>query len=267
MQGRLSVQNPRAYQAFPEKSWAEEFRLAGESGFQHIEWVLESHRFDENPLFVHTAYIAELSISEGVTVPSLCADFLMDSPLSPGNQGSWRAYEKVIDYSERLGIHVIVIPCVDSSSLLDPANLNNLRLSLPKAIELADRHLIKLALETDLPPAEFSNLLSSFDTPSIGVNYDSGNSASLGYDFEEEMTSYGDRITDFHVKDRIRGGQTVKLGQGAADFPKILNYLSRETFTGIVTMQAWRDEDGVPSAHAQLAWLNEQFGAMSGDHV
>ena len=37
------------------------------------------------------------------------------------------------------------------------------------------------------------------------VNYDTGNSAALGYDPDEEFKSYGHKITDLHIKDRLLG--------------------------------------------------------------
>ena len=54
----------------------------------------------------------------------------------------------------------------------------------------------------------------------ITVNYDIGNSAALGYDPIEELDSYGDKISDIHIKDRTLNGGPVVLGEGDADFEK-----------------------------------------------
>ena len=48
----------------------------------------------------------------------------------------------------------------------------------------------------------------------------------MGYDAKEEFKAYGYKITDLHIKDRLLGGKSVKLGTGNADFSKILNLLS-----------------------------------------
>ena len=37
----------------------------------------------------------------------------------------------------------------------------------------------------------------------IKVNYDSGNSASLGYDPTDEFAAYGERVGSVHIKDRV----------------------------------------------------------------
>jgi len=267
MQGRLSPQNPRAYQAFPEKSWAGEFRLAADYGFQHIEWVLEGHLLEENPLFVTPSYVSKLANDEGVAVAAVCADFLRDAPLADDNLDSWRGFEKAIHYASEVGIQVLVVPCVDSGSLLFEENLSNLKKSLPRAIIAAEANSIDLALESDLPPDEFNQLLASFDSPNFGVNYDSGDSASLGYDFSEEMAAYGNRIKHVHLKDRVRGGATIQLGQGQADFQKVLQHLLSQNYAGMVTLQAWRDEAGIPAVQAQIDWLAKHIATDKPNHA
>ena len=60
---------------------------------------------------------------------------------------------------------------------------------------------------------------------SFGINYDTGNSASLGWDVEEEFANYFDRIYNIHIKDRTLGGTTVDLGTGDVNFQNFLIYL------------------------------------------
>lgn len=259
MQGRLSPQSNRGYQTFPEETWVNEFRLARDLGFDHIEWVLESFELENNPLLKFPHKIKAHIEASGVTVPSLCADFLMEFPLDPNNKESWAVFEQVMEYSSAVGIGVVVVPCVDNSSLLHPANRSNLENSLPRMAKIAERFSLSLALETDLPPKDFKNLLSLSDSPSISVNYDSGNSASLGYEFVEEMEVYGERISDFHLKDRVRGGTTVPLGTGSVNFGEVLDFLVESSFSGVVTMQAMRDAEGPPSAARQLNWLRNEL--------
>jgi hexulose-6-phosphate isomerase len=84
----------------------------------------------------------------------------------------------------------------------------------------------------------------------LKVNYDSGNSASLGYDVGEEVAAYGDRIGSVHIKDRIRGGGTVPLGTGGAKIPVLLSHLFRIGYQGDFVMQVARGEAG-----KELAWI------------
>ena len=49
-------------------------------------------------------------------------------------------------------------------------------------------------------PLEFKRLLNLVPVDRVGVNYDIGNSASLGFPSKEEFAAYGDKITDVHIK-------------------------------------------------------------------
>ena len=91
---------------------------------------------------------------------------------------------------------------------------------------------VNLALETDLDPISFKNLLQSFDSELIKVNYDIGNSASLGFNVVEELSAYGDFISDIHIKDRSLRGASIFLGKGNADFPTIFKKLKQIGYKG-----------------------------------
>ena len=71
---------------------------------------------------------------------------------------------------------------------------------------------INLCLETDLPPKKFLELVNEINHPQIKINYDTGNSASLGYDFYKEFETYGHLVTNIHIKDRKLKGKSVQLG-------------------------------------------------------
>ena len=91
------------------------------------------------------------------------------------------------------------------------------------------------------------------------INYDIGNSASLGYDPEEEFNAYGEKITDLHIKDRLLGKGPVPLGKGNADIPKIFKLLSKINYQGIVIFQAFRDDNGIEIFKEQFGWFIENI--------
>jgi hexulose-6-phosphate isomerase len=90
------------------------------------------------------------------------------------------------------------------------------------------------------------------------VNYDSGNSASLGYSVTEEFAAYGERIGSVHVKDRVRGGTTVPLGTGETDFESFFAALRRIEYGGDLILQVARDE---PGKETHWARQNREFVA------
>jgi hexulose-6-phosphate isomerase len=89
------------------------------------------------------------------------------------------------------------------------------------------------------------------------ANYDSGNSASLGYAPRAEFAAYGHRIGSVHIKDRVRGGGTVALGTGDADFQALFESLESVGYARDFILQVAREEPGdeVAWASRNLAWL------------
>jgi L-ribulose-5-phosphate 3-epimerase len=106
-----------------------------------------------------------------------------------------------------------------------------------------------------LAPQPFIELLDKLNSKNITVNYDIGNSAALGFNSDEELEAYGDRITDIHIKDRLLGGGPVTLGEGSANFELFFNKLKEFDFQGIFIMQAYRDDEGIDVFKKQFKWI------------
>lgn len=252
MQGRLSPMVFGGYQAFPTDLWEREFKLARHRNLQHIEWVLDAQSLGDNPILINSSDIGVCSRESSVSVVSVCADFLMDRPLDVSTGASWDTMERLLDAMTSLKATWVVIPCVDQSSVREHESRRRLVKSLHRLDELIVDSRICVALETDLPPADFADLLSEFDRDRIGVNYDIGNSASLGFDPVDELAAYGDRVNLLHVKDRILHGGSVRLGTGSANLPGVLSTLMQLGFKGPVTLQCFRDQEGLAAFDEQL---------------
>lgn len=259
MQGRLSAQTPRGYQAFPWETWQQEFDLAQVRGLEHVEWVLDSLRVEDNPILRETGDVVERMQTTGVRVVSVCADYLMDRPLDVADPDSWTVLHQLIDVMAVVGARWLVVPCVDQASLRDSEAQHRLLRATDRLAKVVQGSGVHVSLEADLAPQPFATLLSGLDTETFGVNYDIGNSASLGYQFQEEFDAYGHRVSLVHIKDRILGGSSVPLGQGSADVAGVLERMRKMEFNGAVTMQAFRDTEGLAALDAQLSWLQSQI--------
>ena len=101
----------------------------------------------------------------------------------------------------------------------------------------------KIVFESDFFPERVKSFISQFSTEYYGINYDIGNSASLGFDPKEEIKAYGRRILNVHVKDRFLHGTTVPLGQGNAEIPKVLEELDSIGYNGNYILQTARSDD------------------------
>lgn len=258
MQGRLSAQTSHGYQAFPIEAWKDEFAAAEERRLEHIEWIVDRHALWDNPLIESPATVSAVALNSGVAVVSVCADIFMDSPVDKRKNESLYLLESIVGGMEVVGAKHLVLPCVDNSSLLEPESLERMRRSLPKMLDIAEAGGVCISLEADLPPRALAEILEEFPSPRLGVNYDAGNSASLGYAWSEEVGAYGPRISLVHLKDRKFGGASVPLGSGGAELQSILSWIQSD-FPGPVTMQAYRDHEGLDVFDRQLDWLADQL--------
>jgi L-ribulose-5-phosphate 3-epimerase len=261
MQGRLLPKYKGRYQAHPVNYWQKEFYLAKQIGLDCIEFILDFDEFEHNPLLLDKGIIEIQDLIEetGVSVKSICADYFMASPLYLADKltliNNQTILKRLINNSSEIGVKNIVIPCVDNSSLNSKKRIENFIDALSPIIELCENKKINLSLETDLNPNSFAKLISKFKSQRITVNYDIGNSASMGYEVSEELEAYGDMISDIHIKDRIVGGGSVVLGKGSSDFELFFNLLNNYNYEGPFIMQAYRDDEGIDIFKKQLQWI------------
>ena len=263
MQGRLVPKYQGKYQAFPIGMWQDEFKAAKECDLDLIEFILDFNDAEKNPLLKLEGVeeIVKISKDTGVSVKTICADYFMEAPLHSNDdkvaKESFKILERLLKTAKVLKITDIVIPCVDQSSLETEEAVNRFIKQIAKIIPTIEKENINLSLETDLAPKPFIELLDKLNSKNITVNYDIGNSAALGFDSDEELETYGDRITDIHIKDRTLGGGPVTLGEGNADFVKFFGKLEEFDYQGPFIMQAYRDDEGVEIFKKQLDWIKK----------
>ena len=266
MQGRLLPKYKGRYQAHPVGYWENEFNIAKNIGLDTIEFILDFNEYKKNPLISNSGNkeIQHIVQNSGVSVDSICADYFMEAPLHSKDENvsniSRNVLINLLKKSLNIGVNDIVIPCVDNSTISNcKTRYNNFVKSLMPIIPIAEEVKVNLCLETDLAPKEFAKLISVFDSQVVKVNYDIGNSAALGYDSDEELELYGNRISDIHIKDRLKGGGPVLLGEGNADFDKFFKKLNDINYDGIYIMQAFRDDEGINVFIEQLKWIRKYF--------
>jgi L-ribulose-5-phosphate 3-epimerase len=265
MQGRLLPKYQGRYQAHPVGYWEKEFDLAKEIGLYCIEFILDFNDAAINPLMTDEGVemLLEKINSTGVLVKSICADYFMEAPLHHGDQSMMEKGREILNLlivnGRKIGVTDIVIPCVDQSSLRTELDVRRFVEALQPVIKVAEANQVNLSLETDLDPLAFSSLLENFPSPRVTVNYDTGNSASLGYDPLEEFACYGTRISDIHIKDRKLGGGSVILGTGDTNFENFFKALEKLNFTGPFIMQVFRDDEGVSVFKQQLDWFIKKY--------
>lgn len=245
MQGRLSEPINGRIQTFPAGHWEKELVIAKEHQLSMMEWTIDTLTFSQNPLVrpSEITKIRTLSQINGVQIPSVTCDYYMENP-------HWKSQSidiqtdliKIIEAMSLIGAQILVIPLVDSSSISSnpTIDLNFFR----DFRRILNENNVRIAFELDLDVEAATDFIQSFEPKIFGINYDIGNSASLGFTPKAEISSYGKRIINVHVKDRLFKGGTVRLGQGAADFETVLLTLREIGYLGNYIFQTARAIDG-----------------------
>jgi hexulose-6-phosphate isomerase len=250
MQGRLSVPEHGRIQSFPIAAWREEFPRAAEAGLQAIEWIYDVEDTETNPICTDAGIekIRRLSKQHNIIVQSLCADYFMPFPLVRATDAQWgerlKKFEWLLQRCHAAGIIHVILPFVDNSRIDTPKDRADVLKFFEKIKPSLERLNLEVHLETSLGPEDFRSLIEAIGNPRVKVNYDSGNSSSLGYAFEEEWNAYGKMIGSVHIKDRVKGGSTVPLGTGSADFGALACSLKKFGYDGRYVLQVARDKNG-----------------------
>jgi hexulose-6-phosphate isomerase len=261
MQGRLVPPEDGRFQSFPRQRWRDEFALAAAAGLDTIEWIWDAYGEEENPLGTDAGIgeVQRLCGVHRVAVESICADWFMDFPLvgldAATAQIRWRRLEWLMDRGARLGINRIVVPFVDAAAIRHAEDAIAIAAGINALAAAIDRTQVELHLETALSAHDFAAMLARIRHPRVKVNYDSGNSASLGFRPIEEFAAYGSRVGSVHLKDRRRGAGTVPLGEGDTDFDELFKALAAHHYGGDFILQVARGAPG-----DELAWSRANAG-------
>ena len=273
MQGRLVNQIDGKIQAFPWDEWTLEFPRAAALNLTLIEWTLDQDRLRQNPFMDVGGQneIKALYQQTGVRVNSLTGDCFMQAPFWKA-EGSRREqlladFDAILDAAAALGVHYVVVPLVDAGRLDDQSQRSLLLRELLLRHDSIHTRGVQVIFETDYGPTEYAKFIAELPADSFNINYDSGNSASLGFDAAEEFDAYGSRIVNVHIKDRLFGGTTVPLGTGAANFEAVFQGLAKLDYRGDFILQTARAEDldhaGALGRYANMvrAWIDRYYGS------
>jgi L-ribulose-5-phosphate 3-epimerase len=258
MQGRLVAPEAGRFQSFPRERWRDEFALAAAAGLDTIEWIYDAYGEDVNPLATELG-IRELNTLcelHGVAIESVCADWFMDFPLigvdADRARERWLRLAWLMQQCAELKINRVVVPFVDASAIRNADDVASVSTGINSLAPVIERTKVELHLETSLSPPAFNSLLARSVHPGIKVNYDTGNSASLGYRPQDEFATFGARVGSVHLKDRRKGAGTVPLGEGDTDFSALLECLKAVNYSGDFILQVARGTDG-----DELPWTRQ----------
>lgn len=261
IQGRLAEPRDGKIQCFPRGRWEGEFAIAKEIGLDAIGWIFEDDRWEENPLWTADGRpkIKKRMDETGVRIEYLCADYFMEHPFIRVSHAEYEhtreMLKEVMKRAADVRIKGVELPMVDHARIETEEERTRVVETLEKFIPLMDELHVELGIESSLPPEKLKDVLEQLDHPLFCITYDTGNSASLGYDTTEEIRAFGRWIRNIHIKDRKLNGTTVQLGTGDADFDKTFAALRDIGYKGSFTLQAAREGDPAENTKKQLVFL------------
>ena len=246
MQGRLSPLIQGKIQAFPEKYWQNEFKILKKINLNIIEWTLDYKNLYRNPLLTLNGKkkIKFLKKKYSIKIQSITCDCFMHKPFwkIKKNEMVINYLKNIISSSGELNIKFIVIPLVDKGSIKNLKQENKLLKICRNFEKYLKKNNVKIIFESDFNPKKLLRFIKKFNRKYFGLNYDTGNSASLNYDINDEFKYYGKYIYNVHIKDRKKFGKTVRLGDGNANFKQVFKNLKKINYKGNIIFQTARSK-------------------------
>ena len=247
MQGRLSIKEFNKIQSFPIDNWKNEFAIANLMNLKKLEWTIDYDYFFKNPLMNKNYHkeIKDLKKFYKIDIESVTCDFLMNKPFwkIKNNQKLIHDFEFFLNNCIKLSIKKIIIPLVDNGSINSKNSELILKNNLIRILKKPKFKNLIFLFETDLISEKIQLFFKDLSKKNFGINYDLGNSASLGHQVKQDFEMYGGLIKNVHLKDRKLKGYTVKFGNGAADFVNLFKYLKKINYKGNFILQSARSKN------------------------
>lgn len=264
MQGRLSPARNGKIQTFPGEAWKAEFPLAREIGYELIEWVLDTTDLDINPLLFEEGRkeINAYKQQYGIEITSVCCDYFVEFPFHSDKPDirlqSHGMLLELIRVCREVGIVFIELPLIGQSSIKEKKDADIVVTLFNDLVPMLEAKNVCLLLETDLSPETLKELLKRMPSDRIQINYDTGNSAYWSFDTVYELSSYGRRIGNIHIKDCTPKDYSVVLGTGNVDFKLSFEWFSKCNYKGDFILQAVRGENDIELAK-QFYFFTKKF--------
>ena len=264
MQGRLvNTEKKNAIQYFPDKNWKKEILIAEKNKFLLMEWTINIENINKN--FIAKNNMKKIDVlffqKSKLSIKSVTCDFFMQKPyfkkkFTKYKDQIFKVICNLIKNCEKLNIKYLIFPLVDNSSIENSEE----EITLINEVKKFEKYLnnSEILFEIDYPPKKIFKFIKNFNIKKFGINYDTGNSASLGFDIEDEI-KYFKFVKNIHIKDRHYKGESVRLGCGDFQFNKFFKLLRKTQYKGNFILQTARSKKNWHLAEMKknLSFLNK----------
>ena len=254
MQGRLLPKYLDKLQIFPIDTWREEFGIAKDIGFQHIELLWDNKQDIKNVkgLIDFISKPSQLS-SFSMCVDSICSLTLLEEVLNE--------IEDILYTFKENTPTILVIPLLGKARIKTADRLKKFinNLNMHQVMNLIKKYNVKLALELDMPAIEIVEALKFANPDLIGICLDSGNLWHYSDSPIDDIHIISDRIIHVHIKDRDKNGENVILGKGLVDFNALSIALESINYSNLLTLETKYFEDPSSEAKKNLRYISRMI--------
>tara|TARA_Y100000816_G_scaffold292405_1_gene287490 strand:+ start:2540 stop:3376 length:837 start_codon:yes stop_codon:yes gene_type:complete len=250
MQGRLSPIYNNKIQSFPKYHWFTEFKKTKKLKLNSIEWTLDHKEILKNPINTKEGKqkILKLKKKYKINITSLTGDCFMQRPFWKETINKRKKLinilKLILENSSKIGIKKIILPLVDNGSIKNENQKKTLISTLKNLTPILKKNKQQILFELNFKPQQALKFIKKFNSTYFGINYDMGNSSSLGFRAKDEINAYGNYIKNVHIKDRYFKGTTVRLGKGDVDFDEVFYNLNKIKYEGNFILQTARSNNG-----------------------
>jgi sugar phosphate isomerase/epimerase len=115
-------------------------------------------------------------------------------------------------------------------------------------------------------PGDAYRLIRNLD-PRIGLCMDVGHTVRNGEDAIAAVKKYINRLYDVHIKDvtaASKMGETVEIGRGIIDIPKLIDTLLKVKYKGALSLEFEKDaEDPLPGMAESIGYVKGVLASLS----
>jgi len=256
MQGRLvDSEKKNRIQFFPSKNWHKEILFMKLVDLKILEWTINSENIGINHFYNKKKNLELIKFLKhtSIKIPSVTCDFFMQKPFFKKikYKKTISDLKKVIKLSKNVGTKLIVLPLVDNASIENSDHEKKFIKEIKKISKLLSNDQ-KIIFEIDYPPKKIMEFMSQLNSK-FGINYDTGNSASMGYSFSDEK-KYFKFVKNIHIKDRTFKGKSVRLGKGHFKFDEFFRFIKKIRYKGNLILQTARSKN-----HIREILINKKF--------
>ena len=241
--GRLSKKIGDKFQYFPIDNWQNEIRTAKKFNFDGVEWIISDY---SNPIFneIYLQDIIKRIKKEGLIINSIYLDLIMQDPLHKISikNLNW-ILEKIKIIQNLTKINRITFPVEENCRFY----FDHEKKEVVKKLSYILKKLggkSKISIETDISVSNLEKLLKINNLKELGLLIDIGNMRANGFDLQDYINKFSNKIYGAHIKYRdLFFGKSKILPKNFYELYFLKKNLNKLNELNDLTFQTYRSEN------------------------